>query len=84
MSIGGLKEPRIETCGDCVAWERKRSELRETPPHAGFREFVSGLYDLQCSLTATAFTFKRFRFLLCTLLDDCLWLKWKRKFGCDS
>lgn len=58
--------------------------LSQTPPHAGFRELISGLYDSQRLLAAAAFTFELFRDFkfLCTLLNDYRWLEWKRNLGC--
>ena len=62
---------------------KKNSELRQTPPHSGFRELISGLYDLQRSLAATTLAFKRFHLFLYTFLNDRLRLEWKRKLRWD-
>ena len=45
-----LREPRMEVWNleivDCSGWEGKKNlGLRQTPPHSGFRELISSLYD---------------------------------------
>lgn len=59
------------------------SGLRQTPPHSGFWELISGLYDLQRSFAATTFTFKRFHLFIYTFFNDCLRLERKRKLRWD-
>jgi len=66
-----------------VAVEREELRLRQTPPHAGFRELISGLYNSQCLLAPAALTLKRFCVFLYALLDDYLRFEWKRRLRCD-
>ena len=78
-----LREPRMEVWNleivDCSGWEgEKNLGLRQTPPHSGFRELISGLDDLQRPLAPATLTFKRFRLFL--FFNDHLWLEWKRRF----
>jgi len=72
-----LKIERIAVDG------REKNGLRQTPPHSGFRELISGLYDLQRSLAATTLAFKRFHLFLCTFFNDHLRFEWKRKLRWD-
>ena len=59
------------------------SGLRQTPPHSGLGELISGLYDLQRSFAAATFTFERFHFLTYTFFGDFLRFQWKRKLRRD-
>ena len=61
----------------------EKSESCQTPPHAGFRELIPGLYNSQCLLAAATLTLKRFRVFLYTLLLDYLRFEWKRRVRCD-
>jgi len=87
----GTREPReprmegleFENCGLRWVGREKNLGLRQTPPHSGFRELISGLDDLQRSLAPATLAFKRFRLFLFTFFNDHLWLEWKRRFRWD-